>query len=421
MSSGWSSSRSRRCPSRARSSTPRTRGSKRPAEARSRPCSSRGSPTPSTSSPRSAATSAGERARVELEGRGITVHASVVDGPQRHGFTYVDDAGERTITTIGRKLHPRGPRRRPAVARARPLRRCLLLRGRRGRALARASQRASSSRLRASCRRLRQAAIELDALVSSGKDEAERYQTGQLDPEPRLVVTTSGALGGWAQPGGPYSAAELPRGPCGRVRRGDCFAAGLAFALASGLEGLDALDFAARCGAGALAGPGVHAEAVPLAPVKGLQGPCGAQGLRSGGKWSKVGLRGRSDPGGDHVLRHPRAHDRREEPPHPAREVPRRARRRNRPPARDRPERRRLPAGELVPERRAHRRPRLAHARGAQDEALRLHRGDDHRGRQAGPGGRAARSRRQPRQGGRRRRRPRPPRDLGSLRPGRPI
>ena len=77
-------------------------------------------------------------------------------------------------------------------------------------------------------------------------------------------MTTSGALGGWAQPGGPYSAAELPPDPADAYGAGDCFAAGLAFALASGLEGLDALDFAARCGAGALAGPGVHAEAIPL-------------------------------------------------------------------------------------------------------------------------------------------------------------
>ena len=111
---------------------------------------------------------------------------------------------------------------------------------------------------------LRQASVELDALVSSGKDEAERYHPGQLDPEPRLVVTTSGALGGWAQPGGPYSAAPLPPDPADAYGSGDCFAAGLAFGLAAGLEGLDALDFAARCGAGAIAGPGVHAEAIPL-------------------------------------------------------------------------------------------------------------------------------------------------------------
>jgi ribokinase len=45
---------------------------------------------------------------------------------------------------------------------------------------------------------------------------------------------------------------------------GDCFAAGLAFALASGLERPAAIDFAARCGAAALTGPGVYAAAVPL-------------------------------------------------------------------------------------------------------------------------------------------------------------
>jgi ribokinase len=111
---------------------------------------------------------------------------------------------------------------------------------------------------------LRQVAVELDAIVGSGKDEAELYKQGDLDPEPRLVVTTSGALGGWAQPGGPYSAAPLPRTTVDSYGAGDCFAAGLAFALGAGLEGLEALDFAARCGAGALAGAGVHAERIPL-------------------------------------------------------------------------------------------------------------------------------------------------------------
>jgi ribokinase len=111
---------------------------------------------------------------------------------------------------------------------------------------------------------LRRGAVELDALVGSGKDEAELYRPGDLDPEPRLVVSTSGALGGWAQPGGPFSAAPIPGPRVDSYGAGDCFAAGLAFALASELDPADALAFAARCGAGALAGPGVHAEAVSL-------------------------------------------------------------------------------------------------------------------------------------------------------------
>ena len=111
---------------------------------------------------------------------------------------------------------------------------------------------------------LRRGAVELDLLVGSGKDDAELYRPGDLEPEPKLVVTTSGALGGWAQPGGPFTAAPLPESPADAYGAGDCFAAGLTFALAAGLAAQDALAFAARCGAGALAGRGVHAEAVPL-------------------------------------------------------------------------------------------------------------------------------------------------------------
>ena len=46
---------------------------------------------------------------------------------------------------------------------------------------------------------LRRGGAELDALIGSGEDEAERYRPGELDPPPRLVVTTSGGLGGWSQ------------------------------------------------------------------------------------------------------------------------------------------------------------------------------------------------------------------------------
>ena len=50
----------------------------------------------------------GRRSKEALVARGIEVHAAFVEAPQRRGFTYVDSGGERTITTIGDKLHPRG-------------------------------------------------------------------------------------------------------------------------------------------------------------------------------------------------------------------------------------------------------------------------------------------------------------------------
>jgi len=205
----------------------------------------------------------GQRAKTELEERGIEVHAVFVDAPQRRGITYVDVTGERTITTIGAKLHPRGHDDAypwHELARCDAVYFCAgdvdaLVNARRARVLVATARELVT---------LRTASVELDAVVASGQDDDERYRAGDLDPPPRLSVTTSGALGGWAQPGGPFSAAPLPETPGDAYGAGDCFAAGLAFGLAAGLDDPDALAFAARCGAGAMAGPGVHAEAVPM-------------------------------------------------------------------------------------------------------------------------------------------------------------
>jgi ribokinase len=205
----------------------------------------------------------GKRAKAELEGRGVEVHATFLDAAQRRAFVYVDESGERTITTIGPRLGPRGhDDSLPWLE----LAKCeavyftagdvdALAHARRGRVLVATARELGT---------LRRAGVELDALVGSGKDEAEIYHPGDLEPEPRLVVTTSGALGGWAQPGGPFSAASIPGSISDSYGAGDCFAAGLAFALASGLDVHPALDFATRCGAAALTGHGVHAEAIAL-------------------------------------------------------------------------------------------------------------------------------------------------------------
>jgi ribokinase len=207
----------------------------------------------------------GKRALEDLSERtGVEVHASLVETPQRRGMTYVDAVGERTITTIGPKVGPRG---HDDSLPWHELERCdavyfcagdvdALVAARRARVVCATARELAT---------LKRASIELDAVVGSAKDDAEVYRPGDIDPEPKLVVTTSGALGGWAQPGGPFTAAPLPEQRADAYGAGDCFAAGLTFALGAGLEAQDALAFAARCGAGALAGPGVHAEAVPLA------------------------------------------------------------------------------------------------------------------------------------------------------------
>ena len=81
---------------------------------------------------------------------------------------------------------------------------------------------------------LQRAAEEIDVLVGSGEDPSERFEPGGLEPPPRIVVTTSGALGGWIRPGGPFRAAPLPGPIQDAYGCGDCFAAGLTFGLADG-------------------------------------------------------------------------------------------------------------------------------------------------------------------------------------------
>ena len=109
----------------------------------------------------------GRSSREELEAKGITVHASTVDAPQRSGFTLLDDAGERTIVTIGRKLHPRGHDEAlpwHELARCDAVYFCAgdadaLLMARRARVVVATARELAT---------LRQASVELDALVSSG-------------------------------------------------------------------------------------------------------------------------------------------------------------------------------------------------------------------------------------------------------------
>ncbi len=205
----------------------------------------------------------GHRSRAELEERGVRVHSGTDRRPQRWAFTHVDEVGERTITTVGPKLRPSGSDDRLPWHELEEMDAVLFIAG----DVDALRQSRRSSVLTATARDLevlRLGGVELDALIGSGEDEAERYHPGDLEPEPRLVVTTSGALGGWMQPGGPYTAAPVPGPREDTYGCGDAFMAGLTFALASRLEPHDAVAFAARCGAAALTARGVAPQYVAV-------------------------------------------------------------------------------------------------------------------------------------------------------------
>jgi ribokinase len=199
----------------------------------------------------------GRRARAQLSEQGVTVHAMVDPSPQRRAFCFVDAGGERTITVLGEKLRPSGGDARLPWHELDGLDAVYFVSGD-----AEALRRARAARLLVATAReldtLARAGVPLDVLVGSAADDAERYHTGDVAPPPSVVVTTSGALGGWAQPGGPYRAAPVPGSVADTYGCGDSFAAGLTFALARGDGREEALGFAAKCGAYVLTGHGPY-------------------------------------------------------------------------------------------------------------------------------------------------------------------
>jgi ribokinase len=199
----------------------------------------------------------GRRARAELGRLGVDVRAIPEAEPTRRAFTFVDGTGERTITVLGEKLRPRGGDSRLAWRELAGLDAVYFVSGD-----AEALHHARLARVLVATARelptLREAGVQLDALVGSGEDEGELYHPGELDPPPHVVVTTAGGLGGWVQPGGPFRPAPLPGTVVDTYGAGDCFAAGLTFALARGDPVEEAVALAARCGAAVMTGRGPY-------------------------------------------------------------------------------------------------------------------------------------------------------------------
>jgi ribokinase len=200
----------------------------------------------------------GERSRRRLHELGVEVQAVARNEPTRSAFTLLDDAGERTITTLGRRLEPSiddpeldwsrlarfdavyftaGDTGALAAARAA---RCLI----------------ASPRAREALR----GGIELDALVLSARDMLERQAATEFEGQARIIALTEGERGGSYRirggAGGGWEATRLAA--VDSYGCGDSFAAGLTFALGAGWELEAALSIAAGCGARCATGRGPY-------------------------------------------------------------------------------------------------------------------------------------------------------------------
>jgi ribokinase len=203
----------------------------------------------------------GHRSVARLRELGVEVRAAFVDGPSRSAVTLVDRAGERTITTFGPRLDPRGEELEKDWAALEGMDAVYFTAGdvaalRRARASARVL--VASPRARGALGQ----DVPLEALVLSSEDKVEQGEVGNAREEARLVVWTEGERGGRyidaAGASGRWAAVPPPGPIVDSYGCGDSFVAGLTYGLGAGLAVPDALALAARCGAVCLTGRGPY-------------------------------------------------------------------------------------------------------------------------------------------------------------------
>jgi ribokinase len=214
----------------------------------------------------------GRRSVARMAELGVEVRASWRPQATRRALTLVDDAGERTITTIGPRLEPLGGDPEGGWDSLAGMDAVYFTAG--DLEALRAAR--SASRVLVASPRARAAlghGVHLDALVMSARDDVERHEAGRAEDEAALLATTEGARGGsYRAPSGEqgrWAPAAPPAAPVDSYGCGDSFAAGLTYALGAGLALPDGLALAARCGAVCLTGSGPYERQLEARELKG--------------------------------------------------------------------------------------------------------------------------------------------------------
>ena len=212
----------------------------------------------------------GRSSLARLKQLGVDVHAAALAEPTRRAVTLVDDARERTITTFGDRLQPRGGDRSIGWD---ALGRVDAIYFTAGDLDALRLARAAAHVLVASPRALDALGhgVRINALVLSADDEVERSELHRARDEAELVVFTEGGHGGSYRrrdgEHGTWEAVAPPGEPVDSYGCGDSFAAGLTYGLGAGLALADALALAARCGAYCLTGRGPYGRQLSSAEL----------------------------------------------------------------------------------------------------------------------------------------------------------
>ncbi len=191
----------------------------------------------------------GEKALSQLRNSGVEVHASkILNTTTKKAFVDIDKNDERTITLIG-KLVPSGLDSTLPWDRLSQMDAVYFVSGDEA-----ALKFASKAKKLVSTARilpiLNTSRVELDALVASQKDKAEKYTEGDLSVKPKFVIITKGIDGGTVDNGITYNSEMVPEEKLmDTYGCGDSFAAGLTYGFSQSLSIEDCLALGAHCGA----------------------------------------------------------------------------------------------------------------------------------------------------------------------------
>jgi ribokinase len=190
----------------------------------------------------------GERAAARLRELGLDLQVAWRELPTRRGVSFVDHHGDRSITVIGERLRPTAADPLPwaslsdcdgvfvTAADSPALRLCR-------------AARVLTVTPRLGLPLIREAGVELDALIGSGLDPGEAVPPGALQPPPKRLIATEGAAGGRVEPGGRFDAPALSAPVIDTYGCGDSFAAGVTAGLAAGWSLDQAISLGCHCGA----------------------------------------------------------------------------------------------------------------------------------------------------------------------------
>jgi ribokinase len=201
-----------------------------------------------------------QRSVARLRELGVEVCAARRAAPTRGALTLTDEAGERTITTLGERLEPLLSDTELPWGRLAEMDAVYFTAGDEGalRAARGANVLVASPRARGAIGH----GIALDALVGSEDDEIERRAGENARGEAEVEVWTRGERGGTYRTrdgrSGSWDATPPPRPVLDAYGCGDSFAAGFAYGLADGMSLDQALKFAARAGAVCTTGRGPY-------------------------------------------------------------------------------------------------------------------------------------------------------------------